>query len=112
MRTSGRWAMTGILLAGLASIGSALAQETPRTGAGPDQDQANNERYWGIVNNTNNAYKTWPSSLSDPAFDKWAQQRQQRRAAQSAAATPPKADTTHPAPAADTPATPAPVAQR
>ena len=89
MRTSGRWAMAGILVAGLASIGSALAQETPIKGAGPDQDQANNERYWGIVNNTNNAYKTWPSSLSDPAFDKYTQRH--RRAPQAATATPPKA---------------------
>jgi hypothetical protein len=63
--------MTVMVLASLAA-GSALAQDTPIKGAGPDQDQANNERYWGIVNNTNNAYKTWPSSLRDPAFDRYA----------------------------------------
>jgi len=102
--------MTGILVAGLASLGSALAQETPVKGAGPDQDQANNERYWGIVNNTNNAYKTWPASLSHPAFDKWAER--QRRAQQAAAAA--KAETPTPAPAAEATAVaaPAPVAQR
>ena len=71
MRTSGRWTMTVMVLASLAA-GSALAQDTPIKGAGPDQDQANNERYWGIVNNSNNAYKTWPSSLRDPAFDRYA----------------------------------------
>jgi hypothetical protein len=63
--------MTAMALACLAA-GSALAQDTPLKGAGPDQDQANNERYWGIVNNSNNAYKTWPSSLRDPAFDRYA----------------------------------------
>jgi hypothetical protein len=75
--------------------GSAVAQETPLTGASSDQDQANNERYWGIVNNSNNAFKTWPVSLSDPAFDKWAAARQARRTAS----------------AAKTPAPPAPVAE-
>ena len=71
MRTSRRWTMTAIATAGLA-IGSVLAQDQPVQGAGPDQDQANNERYWGIVNNSNNSYKTWPSSLRDSAFDRYA----------------------------------------
>jgi len=112
MRTSARWIMTAIVLAG--SVGSALAQETPVKGAGPDQDQAYNERYWGIVNNSNNSYKTWPSSLRDSAFDKWAQR--QHRSPQ--AATPPKAETTSAPPAQPTTAestaaaAPAPVAQR
>ena len=111
MRTSARWIMTAIVLAG--SAGSALAQETPVKGAGPDQDQAYNERYWGIVNNSNNSYKTWPSSLRDNAFDKWAQRHRSQQAA-----TPPKAETTSATPAPSTTAestaaaTPAPVAQR
>ena len=98
MRTSGRWTKTAILMAGL-GLGSALAQEVPVKGAGPDQDQANNERYWGIVNNSNNTYKTWPSTLSDPAFDKWAGRH--RRVANSTppqAPTPPKAEATSAAP--------------
>jgi hypothetical protein len=63
--------MAAIATAWLA-IGSALAQDAPVKGAGPDQDQANNERYWGIANNSNNSYKTWPVTLRDPAFDRYA----------------------------------------
>jgi hypothetical protein len=100
MRTSAMWTKTAIVLAGL-GLGSALAQETPVKGAGPDQDQANNERYWGIVNNSNNSYKTWPSSLRDSAFDKYSQRH--HRAAPQAAAT--KAETP---PATPAPAIPAP----
>ena len=114
MRTTGRWTMTAIATTGLA-IGSALAQEAPLQGAGPDQDQANNERYWGIVNNSNNAYKTWPSSLQDSAFDRYAVRR-----GRTTGSTPPptathRAESTSTAPAnlqstATAPA--APVAQR
>ena len=119
MRTSGRWTMTAIATAGLA-IGSALAQDQPVQGAGPDQDQANNERYWGIVNNSNNSYKTWPSSLRDSAFDRYAWRHGRNTGSTPApVATASKAEAPPPTPAAPqtppaaSPAAPtAPVVQR
>jgi hypothetical protein len=55
MRISFAWVMAAATT--VLAIGSASAQETPVKSAGPDRDQANNERYWGIVNNSNNSYQ-------------------------------------------------------
>ena len=98
--------MTALATACL-TMGSAVAQDTPVKGAGPDQDQANNERYWGIATTRTTPTRPGPGSLSDPAFDRYAVRHGRRTGSTPPPAAPPK-----PAPTAtstDTAAAPAAV---
>jgi hypothetical protein len=107
MRTFRRWTLATLALAGLAA-GTAMAQDTPLKGAGPDQDQANNERYWGIVNNSNNAFKTWPVTLRDSAFDRYSvRQGRVTGSTPPPTARPPKPASPEPASGDEAKATPA-----
>jgi hypothetical protein len=86
----------------LGAIGSAAAQDTALKGNGPDQGQSYNERYTGMVDNTNNSYKTWPVSvralwehneaMAERYKAKMARAQQAAALEQANAAPPPAAD--------------------
>jgi hypothetical protein len=85
----------------LGAFGTAAAQDVALKGNGPDAGQSNNERYTGIVDNSNNSYKTWPVSVRALWDQNEAQaaryQAKMARARQAAPPTPPSDTAAKPA---------------
>jgi hypothetical protein len=97
---------TAVAAALLGVIGTAVAQDTPLGGQGPDAGRAFNERWWGIVNNDNNTYRTWPRSVR-ALWDQneAAAAREKARMARAQQAVAPSADAGTAQPAANTTST-------